>query len=167
MIKQKPRGAMVEVACENPSCDATFTARVADRKRGWGRFCSKACSKSKLGPLEDVPAPMASQAGWKWYGFPGHYICASRCQYHLTTAINGKYLVSTVGRFVVDPLRDPERIEEVGHGRKYETMVFEMDGEDENGDPKRGRDSIDMNPYDESVDAERGHYAMCEKWASM
>lgn len=35
--------ATVQVHCENKSCRKPFTARVADRKRGWGRFCSKSC----------------------------------------------------------------------------------------------------------------------------
>ncbi len=35
------RGATVTVNCAR--CRDPFTARVADRKRGWGRFCSKSC----------------------------------------------------------------------------------------------------------------------------
>lgn len=31
----------VEVNCKQ--CDEPFAARVADRKRGWARFCSKRC----------------------------------------------------------------------------------------------------------------------------
>jgi predicted SprT family Zn-dependent metalloprotease len=31
--------------CEN--CRDPFTARTADRKRGWARFCSKSCKASK------------------------------------------------------------------------------------------------------------------------
>lgn len=34
---------MVEVKCANPSCGMLFTARVADRKRGWGKYHSKSC----------------------------------------------------------------------------------------------------------------------------
>lgn len=37
--------ATIEVCCE--WCDSKFTTRTADRKRGWGRFCSKACKASK------------------------------------------------------------------------------------------------------------------------
>ena len=37
------RGATVEVKC---NCGTMFTARVADRKRGWGKFCSKSCKAS-------------------------------------------------------------------------------------------------------------------------
>lgn len=39
------RGAKVKVKCAN--CDEEFLAKVADRKRGWGRFCSKSCKASK------------------------------------------------------------------------------------------------------------------------
>lgn len=35
------RGKTVEVKC---ACGVTFTARVADRKRGWARSCSKSCA---------------------------------------------------------------------------------------------------------------------------
>ena len=36
------RGAKVEVVCAR-GCGMLFLARVADRKRGWGRFASKSC----------------------------------------------------------------------------------------------------------------------------
>lgn len=39
--KATPRGKMVEVKCR--CCGSPFTARLADRKRGWARFCSKSC----------------------------------------------------------------------------------------------------------------------------
>lgn len=35
------RGATVTVRCQ--CCKTEFSARVADRKRGWARFCSKSC----------------------------------------------------------------------------------------------------------------------------
>lgn len=35
------RGKCVTVKCLN--CGSPFTARVADRKRGWAKFCSKSC----------------------------------------------------------------------------------------------------------------------------
>jgi len=37
--------ATVDVACD--WCAGKFTARTADRKRGWARFCSKPCKASK------------------------------------------------------------------------------------------------------------------------
>ncbi len=39
------RGATVEVNCQ--CCKTPFTARVADRKRGWAKFCSKSCKAIK------------------------------------------------------------------------------------------------------------------------
>jgi hypothetical protein len=42
-----PRGAKVEVVCANKGCRVKFMARVADRKRGWGRFCSKSCKAAE------------------------------------------------------------------------------------------------------------------------
>lgn len=35
------RGAKNTYVCLR--CNILFTARVADRKRGWARFCSKSC----------------------------------------------------------------------------------------------------------------------------
>lgn len=39
------RGARVGVYCA--CCGNKFEARVADRKRGWGKFCSKSCKAIK------------------------------------------------------------------------------------------------------------------------
>ncbi len=39
------RGKQVEVKCGR--CRKPFMARVADRKRGWGKFCSKTCKAVK------------------------------------------------------------------------------------------------------------------------
>jgi hypothetical protein len=36
---------MVTVKCK--TCKTPFQARVADRKRGWGLFCSKSCKAIK------------------------------------------------------------------------------------------------------------------------
>jgi hypothetical protein len=37
----------VERKCENKQCGKSFTARFADVKRGWARFCSKSCKAVK------------------------------------------------------------------------------------------------------------------------
>lgn len=39
--------AKVSRKCANKKCGATFTARSADVKRGWARFCSKSCKASE------------------------------------------------------------------------------------------------------------------------
>ena len=43
--KKPTRGAKVEVSCA--CCGNKFLARVADRKRGWAKFCSKSCKARK------------------------------------------------------------------------------------------------------------------------
>jgi hypothetical protein len=62
---------------------------------------------------------------------------------------------------------------EIGAGRKYETMVFRTTGkrcEDAEcgcGLPEVSEWSeLDFDGYNRQGDARRGHYAMCEKWAS-
>lgn len=44
-VKKEARGARVGVSCA--CCGNKFEARVADRKRGWGKFCSKSCKAIK------------------------------------------------------------------------------------------------------------------------
>lgn len=39
------RGATAQYTCK--CCGGLFIARVADRKRGWARFCSKSCKATK------------------------------------------------------------------------------------------------------------------------
>lgn len=36
--------AMTDCTCDN--CGGAFRARVADRNRGWARFCNKSCKAS-------------------------------------------------------------------------------------------------------------------------
>lgn len=51
--------ATVEVKCAR--CKMPFMARVADRKRGWGKFCSKSCKAVKQtqqgGRRSNLPRP--------------------------------------------------------------------------------------------------------------
>ena len=44
-MTQTQRGTMGSYKCLG--CNALFTARVADRKRGWARYCSKSCKAIK------------------------------------------------------------------------------------------------------------------------
>ena len=37
------RGITAKYNCR--ACNALFTARVADRNRGWAQFCSKSCKQ--------------------------------------------------------------------------------------------------------------------------
>lgn len=103
---------------------------------------------------------MQSGSGWKWYGFPGHFVGGRNCAFHLCTVVNG-YLVSTLGAYRPD---SSNKNETVGLGRYYETMVFTCPGDDENGDPIMG-DEVEMQGYNESLEAERGHYRVCWKYS--
>ena len=49
--------ATVEVSC--PWCDGAFTARIADRKRGWAKCCSKTCAAKlrEIGPKKSPDTP--------------------------------------------------------------------------------------------------------------
>ena len=123
--------------------------------------------------------------GWVWYGNPGHFICAQWCRFHLCTKV-GPYLVSTVGEYVhprhsagseqseAKWLKENWPGEEIGLDRKYETMVFragkpceaEECGPGGCGLPEIDGSELDSQGYNLRADAQRGHLAMCEKWAA-
>lgn len=72
-IAQRPRGATVIVKCKR--CKDPFVARVADRKRGWGIYCSKSCKAIRqtqrtgyAGPREGNGRDDRLEAveGWGW-----------------------------------------------------------------------------------------------------
>ena len=110
-----------------------------------------------------VEQPMVSRAGWRWYGYGGHFVGNARCAYHLATLV-GEYFVSTVGDYRP---RDPHIREPIGSGADalFETMVFRCRGFDAQGNPENDLAEIETVRYADSLAAERGHYAMCEKWA--
>ena len=49
------RGEKVRVKCAR--CKQPFMARVADRNRGWGKFCSKSCKAIKQTQLTGYAGP--------------------------------------------------------------------------------------------------------------
>lgn len=107
---------------------------------------------------------MIPRSEWKWYGYAGHLIVSARCAYHLCTRI-GDYLVSTVG----DYRPDGKKRETIGAGDAafFETYVFKCGGEGSSGDPiVADLSEIDGERYAESIEAERGHYRYCEKYAN-
>lgn len=127
-----------------------------------------------------------------------HFICGQDCRFHLATKI-GAVIVSTVGEYLPDSsvreilaeakgikltrIGDARRrewikkhgYEEIGHQRKYETMVFAVrprefaadDGDFHcclwDADVIAGEQ--DFEGYMTATDAYRGHMALCEKWA--
>ena len=61
---------------------------------------------------------------FKERGWAGHFIMGHKCMYRRNTLVSGdniSVVVSTVGNMVID---DKRGVEEVGHNRIYETMVF-------------------------------------------
>lgn len=131
---------------------------------------------------------------WKWFGHPGHLIVAHDCQFHLCTQI-GNYLISTVGewmpgesvreifaksRGVVLKGKGDARyadyltkigFEDIGAGRKYETMVFKAGEPCQEptcrcGKPEIDGHELDADSYNDAGSATRGHHAMCNKWAT-
>lgn len=141
---------------------------------------------------------MITQDNWEWFGNAAHFICGRGCQFHLATKV-GKYLVSTVGelwsaestRRIHAEIWNPEwwaknkykigddfdsaymkefGFQEVGCGRKYETMVFEA-GEPCNtkgcgcGVPTISGSELDFRAYNSSKEARAGHMELCLKWS--
>jgi len=52
----KPRGQLVHAVCQ--CCGRPFTARQADRKRGWAKACGKSCA-ARLRERRGLPMPRA------------------------------------------------------------------------------------------------------------
>lgn len=67
----EPRGAKIEVKCK--CCKAPFMARVADRKRGWARFCSKSCKAVRQTQRTGRGAPSTGEMSeWDRYALTVH-----------------------------------------------------------------------------------------------
>lgn len=132
------------------------------------------------------------QSDWKWFGCPGHFICARDCRFHLCTLI-GDILVSTVGEYLPDyDVREilakskgivlkgkgDERraeymkkvgFEEIGLDRRYETMAFKTTGEVcrnpkcNCGLPTIIPEEIEFEGYNTAGEAAKGHMKICLK----
>lgn len=91
-----------------------------------------------------------------------HFIGANRCDFRRATYVNG-VIVSTVGGY-----RDFEnKIQPIGAGRKYETMVFRATKSDEGCCPYVVADfraERELVGYNEAMDAQNGHEAMVVKY---
>lgn len=97
------------------------------------------------------------------YGYPGHFIAAPWCLFHLHTSVDGRYRVSTVGDYRPAHERHVERVgpmREIGYQRYFETMVFRL-GRD--GDPASWSE-MDADGYATAEEAAAGHEAMCAKY---
>lgn len=119
----------------------------------------------------------------KWFGNAAHFCCGQWCRFHLATQV-GPWLISTVGEYV-HPRHSggSERTEEewlsknfpgedIGIGRKYETMVFRA-GEPCSiktcgcGMPKIDGSEFDAAGYNSAGEATEGHMKMIAKWSKI
>jgi len=133
---------------------------------------------------------------WIWMPHAGHLIVSQHCQFHLNTYV-GKYVVSTVGEYwpervsreIHAKVYNPKWLEgnkhrlgddfdnaymkkfgfeEIGAGKKYETMVFKARKEKNKCCPYTAKDwtEIDVEGYNKNEDAYKGHMKLCKKWSN-
>ena len=105
------------------------------------------------------------ESDWKWYGFPGHFICTYMCDFRLCTQV-GDYLISTVGGMH----NEGEDWKDVGLGRKFETMVFKVGemcrAEGCNcGKPEIDGSELDMLGCNTPGEAQANHIKLCQKYS--
>ena len=127
-----------------------------------------------------------SKDKWVWMPHAGHFILGHKCRFRLNTYVNG-YIISTVGEYVPDndiiDIKAPEFnglrgdskenayiekyiCEEIGFGRKFETMVFKGEKSKHKCCPYEVSDygNIDFRGYNTPASAYKGHLKMCKKY---
>lgn len=132
---------------------------------------------------------MISKDEWVWMPHAGHLCVGQSCRFRLNTRV-GKYLISTVGEYVPDSAvrkihremrgrltdlkGDAEEadygFEEIGLGRKYETMVFKARKSEHKCCPWEIDGTayeLDMEGYNDPKEAYEGHLKLCEKYAEL
>lgn len=57
-----PNTTTVACAC----CEKDFIARIADRNRGWARFCSKSCKAKYQTQLQNKTGENKTKGKLKW-----------------------------------------------------------------------------------------------------
>lgn len=133
---------------------------------------------------------MSKRENWIWMPHPAHFICSFNCHFILSTYV-GKYIVSTVGEYLPEEgVREilaksrgielkgigderksdfMEKIgyEEIGHNRKYETMVFKAKKSKHLCCPWtiNVHQEVDMKGYNDADSAYIGHLHLCQEWS--
>lgn len=112
---------------------------------------------------------MIPESEWRWFGCAGHFIAASKCLVHLHTRI-GDYRISTIGAYFPDGIRPGQSFDDgrdIGAGRKYETFVFRVSGEAEDGEGDVDTwGEIDTMAANTATEADRNHREMCYRYAA-
>lgn len=164
------------IACALRSADDCWTS-TQDRSLGCSIQDENAeCLRDTLKVIEEafamVERATIPESEWKQLGHKQHLIVSERCQFSLATHI-GAFVVSTIGEWKpeeavrkITGLKEGE-FEEIGYRRKYETMVFPVDGQHECGCPKiTSHAGLECDGYNDAADAQRGHLVMCRKVAA-
>lgn len=109
------------------------------------------------------------QERWKWFGYPGHFIGSSSCQFRMCTQVGG-YLISTVGDY--RPRGEDGKRQTIGAGPDafFETYVFKAGKkcaakECGCGMPENGGGEIDGIRSATAGEATKTHRKMCAKYA--
>lgn len=128
------------VRCSAPGCAFPPVAAEADGTR----WCSAVVHHDRRIECEE----------------PGHHICGDRCAFIRHTHV-GRWCISTVGE--QRSLTNPGAFEEIGSGRLYETMVFDLTRSE--GELPGRRNEVDSDTYNDCDAATAGHEALVERWA--
>jgi hypothetical protein len=88
----------------------------------------------------------------RYFGHAGHFIGAPSCRFHLHTHV-GKFCVSTVGDYYPRGRSGSQEPERIGLDRLYETMVFDLDDNDDIA----SYTELTCRGYNDAEDADKGH----------
>ena len=69
-MNKQARGATKQYKCQ--CCGDPFTARTADRARGWAKFCSKSCKAKKQEANTGQFADLIRQSRDGGFCYPSH-----------------------------------------------------------------------------------------------
>lgn len=122
---------------------------------------SRLSRPSKSAKVRPIPV-----SEWQWFGNAGHFICGNDCRFHMATQI-GDVLVSSVGQMHTSRTADWLG-EDIGSGRKFETMAFKVSGEKCEcgcGMPRIIPSEIEFDGYNDHLKAREGHMRICYKVA--
>jgi hypothetical protein len=110
--------------------------------------------------------PIDTNDRWIFSGYPGHFIGASDCLFHLTTYVNnGTWMVSTVGDYRPEYANGSTMTSLGTGGHYFETMVFACRCVHEQSLPE----VIDWTEeestwYSNHAEATNGHFQLCYKY---
>lgn len=112
---------------------------------------------------------IAEPDSWVWMPHAAHFVASEQCRFRMATVVND-FIISTVGDYF--PYGENFR-KEIGRNRFFETMVFLSKDNDNDSDycdccfKLTSGDELEMEPYNDSVSAVKGHINMCNTYSRM